>query len=77
MEKVRDIKGVYLNPPDRALVLCVDEKSQIQALERTQPGPPMGLGYIEGVTRQTGPAMRCQALPPCPVRWRGPHGSVS
>ena len=36
-EKVRDIVGLYLNPPDRALVLCVDEKSQIQALDRTQP----------------------------------------
>jgi transposase len=50
VEKVRDIVGLYLNPPDNALVLCVDEKSQIQALERTQPGLPMGLGYVEGVT---------------------------
>lgn len=50
VEKVRDITGLYLNPPDHALVLCVDEKSQIQALERTQPVLPMGLGYIEGVT---------------------------
>jgi len=50
VEKVRDITGVYLNPPDQALVLCVDEKSQIQALERTQPLLPMGLGYVEGVT---------------------------
>lgn len=49
-EKVRDIVGLYLNPPDKALVLCVDEKSQIQALERTQPVLPMGLGYVEGVT---------------------------
>ena len=37
VEKVRDIVGLYLNPPDRALVLCVDEKAQIQALNRTQP----------------------------------------
>src|SRR5687767_9723928 len=37
IDKVRDIVGLYLNPPDRALVLCVDEKSQIQALDRTQP----------------------------------------
>jgi transposase len=37
VDKVRDIVGLYLNPPDRALVLCVDEKSQIQALDRTQP----------------------------------------
>jgi transposase len=50
VEKVRDIAGLYLNPPDHALVLCVDEKSQIQALERTQPAVPMGLGYVEGVT---------------------------
>jgi putative transposase len=50
VEKVRAIVGLYLNPPDKALVLCVDEKSQIQALERTQPILPMGLGYAEGVT---------------------------
>jgi putative transposase len=50
VEKVRDIVGLYLNPPDRAVVLCVDEKSQIQALNRTQPILPMGLGYVEGVT---------------------------
>jgi len=41
VEKVRDIVGLYLNPPERALVLCVDEKSQIQALDRTQPTLPM------------------------------------
>jgi len=50
VEKVRDIVGLYLNPPDKAIVLCVDEKSQIQALDRTQPALPMGLGYSEGVT---------------------------
>ncbi|MFQ5874797.1 MAG: IS630 family transposase [Dehalococcoidia bacterium] len=49
-EKVRDIVGLYLNPPDKAMVLCVDEKSQIQALNRTQPLLPLGLGYVEGVT---------------------------
>ena len=43
-EKVRDIVGLYLNPPDHALVLCVDEKSQIQALERTQPLLPPRAG---------------------------------
>lgn len=47
VEKVRDIAGLYLNPPDRALVLCVDEKSQIQALDRTQPLLPMRPGQIE------------------------------
>jgi transposase len=50
VEKVRDIVGLYLSPPEKAVVLCVDEKSQIQALERTQPMLPMGLGYVEGVT---------------------------
>jgi len=50
IEKVRDIVGLYLNPPDKAVVLCVDEKSQSQALDRTQPMLPMGLGYVEGVT---------------------------
>ena len=50
VEKVRDIVGLYLNPPDKAVVLCVDEKTQIQALDRTQPLLPMGLGYVEGVT---------------------------
>jgi transposase len=50
VEKIRDVVGLYLNPPDKALVLCVDEKSQVQALERTQPVLPMGLGYVEGVT---------------------------
>jgi len=50
VEKVRDIVGLYLDPPDKALVLCVDEKSQVQALERTQPLLPLGLGYVDGVT---------------------------
>ena len=47
VEKVRDIVGLYLTPPDRALVLCVDEKSQIQALDRTQPLLPMRPGQVE------------------------------
>lgn len=47
IEKVRDIVGLYLNPPDRALVLAADEKSQIQALDRTQPLLPMRPGQIE------------------------------
>lgn len=50
IEKLRDVVGLYLNPPENALVLCVDEKSQCQALERTQPMLPMGFGYVEGVT---------------------------
>ena len=47
IEKVRDIVGLYLNPPDRAMVLCVDEKSQIQALDRTRPLLPMRPGQAE------------------------------
>lgn len=47
IEKVRDIVGLYLDPPDRAMVLCVDEKSQIQALDRSQPLLPMRPGQIE------------------------------
>jgi putative transposase len=50
VEKLRDVVGLYLNPPDNALILSVDEKSQCQALERTQPMLPLGLGYVEGVT---------------------------
>jgi putative transposase len=50
VEKVRDVVGLNLNPPDRALVPRVDEKSQTQALQRTQPALPMGLGYVEGIT---------------------------
>src|SRR3984893_11193751 len=47
IEKLRDIVGLYLNPPERALVLCVDEKSQIQALDRSQPVLPMRPGQAE------------------------------
>jgi transposase len=48
--KVEDVVALYLNPPDRALVLCVDEKSQIQALDRTQPGLPMKKGRAGTMT---------------------------
>jgi transposase len=47
IEKVRDIVGLYMNPPDHALVFCVDEKSQIQALDRTQPLLPLQPGQLE------------------------------
>ena len=47
VDKVRDIVGLYLDPPDRALVLCIDEKSQIQALDRTQPLLPLRPGQAE------------------------------
>jgi transposase len=49
-EKVEDVVGLYLAPPDKALVLCVDEKSQIQALDRTQPGLPMKKGRAGTMT---------------------------
>jgi len=47
IDKVRDIVGLYLHPPDKALVLCVDEKAQSQALDRTQPVLPMRPGQME------------------------------
>lgn len=50
VEKLEDIVGLYMDPPDRALVLCVDEKSQIQALDRTQPGLPMKPGRAGTMT---------------------------
>lgn len=50
VEKLTDVVGLYLNPPDKAVVLCVDEKSQIQALDRTQPGLPMKKGRAGTMT---------------------------
>jgi transposase len=50
LEKLTDVVGLYLNPPQKALVLCVDEKSQIQALDRTQPGLPMKKGRCGTMT---------------------------
>jgi hypothetical protein len=47
VEKVRDIVGLYFDPPDKALVICVDDESQIQALDRTQPLLPMRPGQVE------------------------------
>ena len=49
-EKLTDVVGLYLNPPDKAIVLCVDENSQIQALQRTQPGLPMKKGRCGTMT---------------------------
>lgn len=49
-EKFWDVIGLYLNPPEKALVLCCDEKSQCQALERTQPALPLGVGHIRTAT---------------------------
>lgn len=73
IEKVRDIVGLYLNPPQNALVLCVDEKSQVQALERTQPLLPMGLGYVEGITQTTSAMARRRCL----LRWTWPTAASS
>jgi transposase len=50
LEKLSDVIGLYLNPPDQAIVLCVDEKSQIQALDRTQPGLPIKKGRCGTMT---------------------------
>ena len=50
LEKLTDVMGLYLNPPEKAMVLCVDEKSQIQALDRTQPGLPMKKGRCGTMT---------------------------
>ena len=61
VEKLRDVVGLYLNPPDKAVVLCVDEKSQIQALERTQPLLPMG----SATSRASPTTTSVTAPPPC------------
>src|SRR5713101_1487373 len=50
VEKLTDVIGLYMNPPDKALILCVDEKSQIQALDRTQPGLPLKKGRCGTMT---------------------------
>jgi len=50
LEKLTDVVGLYLNPPQKALVLCLDEKSQIQALDRTQPGLPLKKGRCGTMT---------------------------
>ena len=65
VDKVRDIVGLYLNPPERAVVLCVDEKSQIQALSRMQPMRPLTFGIPERRTHDSICATaRPRSLPP-------------
>jgi hypothetical protein len=54
VEKMRDIVGLYLNPPDRAIILCVDEKSQVQALNRTEPILPLAPGDRSDARRAVG-----------------------
>ena len=71
IEKVRDIVGLYLNPPDAAVVLCVDEKSQIQALDRTAPVLPLMPGVPERATHdyvRNGTTNLYAALDAPPVR---------
>ena len=66
VEKVRDVVGLYLNPPERAVVLCVDEKSQIQALDRTAPILPM----LPGQSRSARPTTTSARAPPASTpRW--------
>jgi len=71
--KKYDIVGLYLNPPDKAMVLCVDERSQTQALDRTQPLLPIGLGYVEGVPTTLSATAPLPCLPP----WTLPQGTYS
>ena len=54
VEKLTDVVGLYMNPPEKAVVLCVDEKTQIQALDRTQPGLPIKKGRCGMITNGTG-----------------------
>ena len=61
VEKLEDIVGLYMSPPEHALVLCCDEKSQIQALDRTQPGLPMKRGRAATMRMTTSATAR----PPC------------
>src|SRR4051812_46119618 len=67
--KVRDIVGLYLNPPDRALVLCVDEKTEMQALERTQPVLPMRPGQPERRSSDYIVMARPRCSPPWTCGW--------
>jgi hypothetical protein len=64
-EKVVDVVGLYLNPPTRAVVLCVNEKSQIQALDRTQASLPMTKGRAGTMTHDSSATAR----PPCSRPW--------
>ena len=65
VEKLTDVIGLYLNPPEHALVLCVDEKSQIQALDRTQPGLPLKKGRCGTMTHD----YKRNGTTTCSPRW--------
>ena len=79
VDKVRDIVGLYLDPPQRALVLCIDEKSQIQALDRTQPMLPMRPGQAERRTHDYKATARHAVRRPgrYPARSREVHEAAS
>ena len=70
VDKVWDITGLYLNPPEAAAVLCVDEKSQIQALDRTQPIVPMRPGLPERRTHDSNVMAPPPSYPPSPGQWK-------
>jgi transposase len=62
VEKLEDIVGLYLSPPEHALVLCCDEKSQVQALDRTQPGLPLKKGRAATMTHRRPPVFSSSGL---------------
>ncbi len=64
VDKLTDVVGLYMNPPDRAVVLCVDEKSQIQALDRTQPSLPLKKGRAGTMPTTTSATVRRAFSPP-------------
>lgn len=68
IDKVRDVVGLYLDPPEKALVLCVDEKSQIQALDRSAPVRPRCPACLSGAPTTTS----ATASPPCSPPWTSP-----
>ena len=76
-EKLTGVVGLYLNPPDKAVILCVDEKTQIQALQRTQPGLPMKKGRCGTMThdyKRHGTTSLFAALPVCRLECLGREG---
>lgn len=76
VEKLVDVVGLDLDPPERALVLCADERSQIQALDHTQPGLPMKRGAARAPSRTTiGATERRRSSPPW--RWARDDSSRS
>lgn len=78
LEKLTDVVGIYMNPPDNAAVLCIDEKTMIQALARTQPGLPIKRGKAGTVTQRYHWSLR-GAQSPRPVKWSAgaAHGIVT